>query len=225
MNQSPKDAYHDRESKALYVWNKYRPYLEGQSILDVGADRCYLKDHLDLKSSYWGVGLGGDCDQVLDLETGELPFEDNFYDCVLCLEVLEHLEALHAVFDECCRVAKQHVIISLPNAWSDIYLILRGAGYRPDQLLKFYGLPMQRPEDRHRWFFSLSEAKDFIRGRAELNGMQVIKMDEYGPQREPTLLGRLKGALLRHLLFKNCTMPAEDLFVFNLWAVLAKPVV
>jgi hypothetical protein len=223
MNQNTSDAYHDRESKALYVWNKYRPYLESRSILDVGADRCHLKKYIHSESSYWGVGLGGNCDQTLDLESGKLPFEDYSYDCVLCLEVLEHLEALHAVFDECCRVANRHVIVSMPNAWSDIYNILRGAPYRPDKILKFYGLPLEPPKDRHRWFFSLSEARDFIRGRAELNGMQVIRMDEYGPQHEPTLRSRLKGALLRPLLFNNRTMPTKDLFVFNLWAVLAKP--
>jgi SAM-dependent methyltransferase len=223
MTQNTVDAYHDRKSKALYVWNKYRPYLHGRSILDVGADKCYLKDHLDSKSSYWGIGLGGECDQTIDLETGRLPFEEGAFDCVICMEVLEHLEALHVIFDECCRVAKHHVIISLPNAWSDIYLILRGAGYSPDRPLKFYGLPVQKPEDRHRWFYSLSEAKEFIRGRAELNGMQLLRMDEYGPQHEPTLLGRLRGAMLRPLLFRNCAMPTKDLFVFNLWAVLAKP--
>ena len=223
MDQSPALPYHDRQSKALHVWEKYRPFLEDQSILDVGADRCYLKKHVSSPSSYYGVGRGGNCDQILDLETGVLPFKDDSYDCVVCLEVLEHLEALHAVFDECCRVAKRHVIISLPNAWSDIYLILRGAGYRPDLPLKFYGLPVQRPKDRHRWFFSLKEAKKFIRGRAELNGMQVLRMDEYGPQRETSLLGRLKGSILRSLLFKNSMIPTKDLFVFNLLAVLAKP--
>jgi len=223
MNQANAISYEDRESKALYVWNKYRPYLENRSILDVGADRCYLKNHLDSQSSYWGVGLGGDCDQEIDLEEGYLPFEDNSFDCVLCLEVLEHLEKLHAIFDECCRVARRHVIISLPNAWSDIYLILRGAGYKPDRPLKFYGLPLQPPLDRHRWFFSLQEAKRFIQRRAKINGMSLVRIDEYGPKREPTLLGRLRGAVLRPLLFGKNTVPTKELFVFNVWAVLAKP--
>lgn len=223
MSQDAAVSYHDRKSKALYVWNKYRPYLAGRSILDVGADRCYLKSHLDSESSYLGIGLGGNCDQAIDLDNGRLPFEGGSFDCVLCLDVLEHLEALHAIFDECCRVAKRHVIISLPNAWSDVYSILRGVRYRPDRLFKFYGLPVEPPEDRHHWFFSLSEAKEFIKKRAELDGMQIIRMDEYGPQREPTWLGRLKGAILRPLLFGKNSMPTKDLFVFNVWAVLAKP--
>jgi hypothetical protein len=39
-------VYSDRETKAHYVWLKYRPILKGR-LLDVGADECHLKKHLD----------------------------------------------------------------------------------------------------------------------------------------------------------------------------------
>ena len=223
VTQSNGMSYHDRASKAAYLWQKYRPWLEGRSILDVGADRCHLKQHLDPAATYWGLGLGGNCDQTYDLEKGSLPFADDSFDCVLCLDVLEHLESLHAIFDECCRVARQTFILSLPNAWSDIYGILRGCGYRPDRPLKFYGLPVEPPPDRHRWFFSLKDARQFIRGRARLNGMQVRQMEVYGPRSEPTLLGRIRGALLRPLLFGKNDLSREDIFAIALWAVLEKP--
>ena len=51
--------YKGRETKAQYVWPKYRPILEGREILDVGGDECPSKQHLDGQASYLGIGLGG----------------------------------------------------------------------------------------------------------------------------------------------------------------------
>jgi hypothetical protein len=129
--------YTDRETKAKYVWLKYQSILKGH-ILDVGADQCYLKQYLPEDTDYWGIGLGGDLDQQVDLENEKIPFPDNSFDCVLCLDVLEHLENIHDVFDELCRVSRLFLIISLPNAWSDFYHVLRFGNYRPNQPMKFY---------------------------------------------------------------------------------------
>ena len=54
--------YIDRESKAEYVWLKYKSILSDKKILDVGADECHLKEHLDDNSKYVGIGLGGNPD-------------------------------------------------------------------------------------------------------------------------------------------------------------------
>ena len=169
-------TYHDRESKARYVWLKYGPILRGR-ILDVGADKGYLRDHLDKDASYWGIGLGGHPDQEVDLEEEKLPFPDNSFDCVLCLDVLEHLENIHEVFDELCRVTRSHVIISLPNPWRSFLRVLERGDYRPGQPTKFYGLPPEKPEDRHKWFFSKEEAVNFIEYRSAQNSMSVLQMD------------------------------------------------
>jgi SAM-dependent methyltransferase len=210
-------VYVDRETKAQYVWLKYQPILRGRKILDVGADECYLKQHLDGEASYWGIGLGGHLDQQVDLEQGKIPFPDNSFDCVLCLDVLEHLEHIHQVFDECCRVAKDHVIISLPNPLGVLYERLRFGDYRPGQLTKFYGLPLEPPPDRHRWFFSNEEAEKFILYRAGLNGMCVLQMDNYGAGSEPTRWKRLA----RMVLFRD-DLNLKNLYAGPLWAVLEK---
>jgi len=38
-----------------------------------------------------------------------------------------------------------------------------------------YGLPSERPIDRHRWLFSLDDATSFIRFRATKNGFSIIQ--------------------------------------------------
>ena len=209
--------YTDRETKAKYVWLKYQPILRGRKILDVGADECSLKQHLDEAASYWGIGLGGHPDQQVDLEQGEIPFPDGSFDCVLCLDVLEHLEHIHQVFDECCRVARQHVIISLPNPLGIVYSRLRFGDYRPGQFTKFYGLPLEPPPDRHRWFFSYEEAEEFILYRAGLNRMRVLQMEPEGMGGEPTRWRRLA----RMVLFRN-DLNLKNLYGGTLWAVLEK---
>jgi len=38
-------ALEDRESKAEYLYSKYKDIFKGK-VLDVGADQCFLKQHL-----------------------------------------------------------------------------------------------------------------------------------------------------------------------------------
>lgn len=209
--------YTDRETKAKYVWHKYESILNGRKILDVGADECYLRQYLDEKATYWGIGLGGHPDQLLDLEKDKIPFPDNSFDCVLCLDVLEHLDNIHEVFDELCRVSRHHFIVSLPNAWQDFYQMLRHGDYRPGQPLKFYGLPVDTPEDRHKWFFSNEDAEKFILYRAAKNNMRILQIDNYGIGSESNYLKRLA----RFVLFRN-DLNLKNLYAGTLWVVLEK---
>ena len=48
--------YYNRKSKAYYIWKKYFKILNG-NILDIGADQCYLKEHLSNNANYIGIGL------------------------------------------------------------------------------------------------------------------------------------------------------------------------
>jgi SAM-dependent methyltransferase len=211
--------YKDRETKAQYVWLKYREILEGKRILDVGADKGYLRQHLDTASTYLGVGLGDGPDRKVDLESGRLPFEDNSFDCVLCLDVLEHLEKIHAIFDELCRVTKAYVIISLPNPLGTLYTLLQQGDYRPGEFMKFYGLPLDPPPDRHRWFFSYEDAEKFVIHRAGVNGMRVIQVDPEWVNKRKSFWKELAQVILlrRDLNQKN-------LHWGPLWAVLQKAV-
>jgi hypothetical protein len=74
-----------------------------------------LAAELDSDVDYWGIGLADGVDEVVNLEEDGVPYGDDSYMCVFCLDVLEHLDNIHEVFDELCRVSSEDVIISLPN--------------------------------------------------------------------------------------------------------------
>lgn len=213
--------YTNREEKGKYVWLKYQSILSGAKILDVGADQCYLREYLDEKTSYWGIGLGGNPDQQVNLEKEPLPFPNNHFDCVLCLDVLEHLDNIHQAFDELCRVTKQYVILSLPNPYANLWSRLRFGDYRPGISLKFYGLPLEPPEDRHKWFFSWEEAEKFVVYRAAKNKMKVLQIDcesvggEGGGRR-----GWLRTIARNYLLRRDLNL--KNLYYGTLWSILRK---
>ena len=212
--------YTDRKTKAEYVWLKYRPVLQGR-ILDVGADACHLKQHLSPETDYCGIGFGEGVDRVVDLEGELIPFPSESFDCVLCLDVLEHIENIHAVFDDVCRVTRRFAVISLPNAWLDFYNMLRHGDYRPGQPMKFYGLPLEPPADRHKWFFSADEARAFIAYRAPINKMRIVQMDHEAWGIEGHGFKGMVRAWARNFLFRP-SLRVDNLYAGTLWVVLEK---
>ncbi len=165
--------YTDRRSKAVYIADKYAPILIG-SVLDVGCDEAPLRNLVHQPFRYVGVDVRPDADRVVNLDRDDLPFADRHFDTVVCTDVLEHLERCHGVFDELCRVARGHVVVSLPNPLRILLAsLLEGTGGRA----KYYGLPARPPADRHRWFFGHEEAVEFVTARARENGFEVEQTD------------------------------------------------
>lgn len=149
--------FYRREGRTRYIFDKFQKYF-GKKILDVGCDKAVLKT-LIKDIDYTGIDIGGTPDISIDLEkVDSLPFDENSFDCVICADVLEHVDNLHLIFSELLRVSKNHVIIAWPNNWVNARVpIERGHG-----AFKHYGLPVEKPQDRHKWFFSFTEAKDFV---------------------------------------------------------------
>ncbi|MFH1144247.1 MAG: class I SAM-dependent methyltransferase [Candidatus Eisenbacteria bacterium] len=202
-------VFSSRESRSRFVHARFGAYLKG-SVLDLGCFEAPLRSLIG-GARYVGVDFAGDPDVALDLEkTDRLPFDDSAFDCVLCIDVLEHLDNFHAIFDELVRVSRRHVVVSLPNCWCNARrLIGRGKGY-----FCHYGLPLQRPEDRHKWFFNLSDAQRFLEGQAGGRGLDIREMF-YSEKPKPGLL-----KLLRRILY-----PGEryrNRYGNALWAVLEK---
>lgn len=176
--------YHDRETKQQYVALKYEKILKG-TVLDVGADEGYIRKYLPESVNYVGIGMGGKNEDIVkvDLETERIPYPDKYFDCVMCLDVLEHLENIHDVFDELCRVSKQWVLISLPNAYNDIVNYLSNGKYMGREYnTKYYGLPEKPVADRHKWFFSSFEAANFVKYRAGVMKFEIY--DYYAARAE-----------------------------------------
>ncbi|MDD5706673.1 MAG: methyltransferase domain-containing protein [Kiritimatiellae bacterium] len=163
-------AFPTRLSRSEFVSRRFAPYLR-DTVLDVGCFEAPLRDLLK-SVKYTGVDFAGRPDIQLNLETTtRLPFDDGAFTCVLCIDVLEHLDNLHAVFDELVRVSGRYVIVSLPNCWCDARrAIERGKGQ-----FAHYGLPAERPPDRHKWFFNLDEANRFLEARAAAAGLSLAE--------------------------------------------------
>jgi len=75
--------------------------------------------------------------------------------------------------------------------------------------MKFYNLPIDPPEDRHKWFYGVNEAERFIRERGNRNGMEVVQLD-----REHASLN-LKRRLFRIVLK---LIVHKDVHVDSLWS-------
>jgi 2-polyprenyl-3-methyl-5-hydroxy-6-metoxy-1,4-benzoquinol methylase len=134
-------------------------------VLDIGCSEGWLGEYLPSQVEYLGIDIklpkkpldaGAKRRYVeCNLDRASIPAGDKQYDLVMCTEVLEHLEEFHFVVNEIARVAKKYAIVSLPNLfnWHFRLATLKG------KTTKFYGLPLQKPEDRHRWWFHPVQAE------------------------------------------------------------------
>ncbi len=129
------------------------------TLLDAGCRTMALKPLLKGCREYFGSDLIP-ADGVLqcNLES-RLPFDDNSFDVVTALDVLEHLDNPHGALHELFRVARKSVLISLPNMY---YIAFRWNFLRGRGLSGKYCFSPNPILDRHRWVLSYSEAMAFI---------------------------------------------------------------
>lgn len=133
----------DLSPRDFYRFKRVKKYLCGNSILDVG---CGKADFLNLiKNSYQIAGtevntqrvdflngmLGQDIVRLGNLDE-KLDFEDESFDAVVCLEVLEHLEDPEEALKELLRISRKRVIITVPfNEKIQYILCVHCARYAP----------------------------------------------------------------------------------------------
>lgn len=93
----------------------------GLGVLEKEIDEEYKIISTDISENTLRYQKGKALKHTLLLADGcFLPFQDSYFDLVICLEVLEHLpEPIDAIL-EISRVAKKHIIISYPTdfTWS-----------------------------------------------------------------------------------------------------------
>ena len=164
-------SFATRQDRPSYMSRRFAKILSGR-VLDVGCDKAVLRDFVGA-ADYVGLDRSPEADIHHDLQQGgALPFADDSFDTVVCTDVLEHLDNLHAVFGEILRVGHRHALISLPNNWNAARLRLR----RGKGSFKHYGLPLDPPADRHRWFFSFEEARFFFEEQARRHDIQIAEL-------------------------------------------------
>lgn len=169
----------------MVSFNRYEVAVEmipegSKTLLDVGCRDAVLKSFLPGNIKYTGVDLidGPQVDYICNLEDG-LPFDDNCFDVVVALDVLEHTEDIWASFSELVRVSKTSVVVILPNIyhWSLRLRYLCG-----DEFGK-YVLSPSPIQDRHRWLTSYNAAFNFANQMARSHGLSVSARDIYGAKR------------------------------------------
>lgn len=211
MTRLPVDLvdFPTRADRVRYLNERFGKLLAGR-VLDVGCDvRTLGRLRPDL--DYLGIDAGGEPDLAVDLESGPLPFADASFDVVVCSDVLEHLDNLHATFGELVRVARLRLIVSLPNCWA----AARRPLHRGKGAIGHYGLPPEPPGDRHKWFFSLNEGQRFLETAAGHHALRIAEM---------RVSEKVRPALVRWL--RRLRHPRRErylnLYAHTLWAVLEK---
>lgn len=186
---------------------RFGRYMTG-SVLDVGCWERDLRLHLPEGVRYWGVDIGGDPDERMDLDMGVLLMHDGEFDCVVISDVLEHLSKPHATFDECLRVARRYLVVTLPNCAAYVKRAVLSGGDMPS----LYGLPTLEPHYRNLWLMNYDDARWFVQGRAWHNGARVVEAHTVGDWNR---------------WWKRLLMPRElrrrNLWATGYWAVVEKP--
>lgn len=145
------------------------------SVLDVGCRDKILKDFLKKDAKYQGIDYK-DSNEILghNLEYG-IPFEDNSFDIVFALDVLEHVENVHFLFDEILRVSKLEAIVAIPNIsyWKFRLRFLKGK-----DISDKYIFSSVKVLDRHRWLTSYNSAIKFVSENTKGNDV-IIKQGFY----------------------------------------------
>ncbi len=204
--------FNERNKRTKYLFDNFNEYF-GSKILDVGCDRAVLKTMLEKNVDYTGIDICGTPDITINLEQiDKLPFEDDSFDCVICLDVLEHLDNLHLIFDELIRVSRKNLIISWPNNWVNARVpIQRGYGN-----FKFFGLPSEKPVDRHKWFFNISQAREFVQEYCRKNS-NIELIEERATEKPKNILSKIA----RSLRYPN-KMHYLNRYAHTYWTVLRK---
>lgn len=140
-------------------------------MLDIGCDDRYLKSLLPPDRKYLGIDIAGSPDVKIDLEKNQIPSKEKEFDTVICLDVLEHLDNLYEVFGSLVKASRKNIIISLPNCWGGFK-----SSFLKTKSPKFYGLPENKPTDRHKWFFNTDDAVNFFEKMANRYNLKIDQL-------------------------------------------------
>lgn len=166
-------------------------------VLDVGCRSGRLRYVLPQKDiCYYGLDLSPPANVTGNLEAG-LPFRDESFEVVVALDVLEHTDDIHKAIGELFRVSRKYVVISLPNGYELKTRMKYLLGY---PISGKYVLPVEPPSDRHRWLFSLNEAKAFSHGISRKYGFEIAQEGCLIGPRRGFAIGRLTARFFPNLL-------------------------
>lgn len=181
-NKNINPYYADRNERNSFAAGIIVDYLKDvTSILNIGGGgKRHLKKNIgDRSISVFEIDLGGDIDMKLNLDEIEsLPFADGEFNLACAFDVLEHIEQFHLINDELLRVSNKHILISLPNSACEIFstVLFNKRIYNDVEngyYSKYYGLPLQKPSDRHRWWIYFEDIVRFYQEFSIKNNLDI----------------------------------------------------
>jgi hypothetical protein len=176
-------------------------------VLDVGARDRHLAAELDQQRlTYYSADVGEGHDYQVDLEQ-RIDLPDQMFDCVVALDVLEHVEYIHQAFSELARITRHSLIVGLPNmaTLSKRWTFL----WRGHLGTRKYDLYPEHQGDRHRWLTTYAQNNAFIEVNAFKAGLTLERvLEEVEGGRVAKMVNRLllllSGPLLDGSLIDRC---------------------
>jgi len=117
--------YHNKRLEMIQMLLRTNIFSICNSFADVGCGTGeYLKfsrefideaDGVDLSKEYLRRCKHWKPDNLTLADVRFLPFKDCAYDCVLCSEVIEHVNEIERSINEVLRIARKFVVFSTPN--------------------------------------------------------------------------------------------------------------
>jgi 2-polyprenyl-3-methyl-5-hydroxy-6-metoxy-1,4-benzoquinol methylase len=189
-------------------------------VLDVGCGPGIIAS--SVKRQFGAEVFGVDCDSIFlelakakgvttyscNIETDNFPFPDATFDCVLCIEVVEHLAKPENCLKEIARVIKPKgvLILSTPNlvGLSNRLAIISGKD-------PVSGHPFDRPYDRHIRLYALNSVTQLVSNWFKIT--RIVYINPY-PRRTWKGIGRdllcfLKKDLSTTMII-TCQMKQEN---------------
>jgi len=145
--------------------------LNIHSALDVGCRDSAARDILAADTEYFGCDLfqnpAGTVTYVGDIMSLTL---DRHFDCVIALDVVEHVDDPHALMDRLVAITDKHLLVSLPNIFDlrhKLMFMFRNT------LGGKYQFGVENTLDRHRWVMNHDEILAFLSHFAEKHDMRL----------------------------------------------------
>ena len=148
-------------NRVEFVTNKLGK-LNGDIILDLGCRDMILKKFLEGHFEYFGIDHSDTKENNSDLinhnlENG-MPENIKKPDIIVALDVLEHIENIHLVFNQLFKISNKKIVVALPNMG---YYKFRLNFLISGVLSGKYLFSEKKILDRHRWIPNFKSIENF----------------------------------------------------------------
>jgi hypothetical protein len=167
----------DRVKEASKIINK----LDIKNLLDVGCRDCILKSRINQNIQYFGADLFQNDTRSVDYvgDINKIAITEKF-DCVVAIDILEHVENPFRLFDKLLELSNNYLIVCLPNTYDlkskTNFLIKNSLGGK-------YKFISSNLVDRHRWLMNYDEIKSFYFNKADDNNLllsfHIVRYGEF----------------------------------------------